>query len=127
MTNDNRNSGIYWTVTSGCDPFNEDGRSPCLMISHSNRHQLHENFIYIINQYSLTQAVTSPTCTQLSVNRNRKALNQISKVSVTSNILDLFLTNNPLLITNTKVIPGISDHDIVLIDADLNPVWVKTT
>ena len=91
------------------------------MIPQTNRRQLHEYFLDIINQYSLTQTVTSPTRTQLSVNREYGITNQRP---VTSNTLDLFLTNNPLLITNTKVIPGISDHDIVLIDADLKPIRI---
>ena len=32
------------------------------------------------------------------------------------------MTNDPLLITNTKVIADISDHDMVLTDADLKPM-----
>jgi len=43
----------------------------------------------------------------------------------TSHILDLSLTNNVLDITNTKVIPGLSDHDVVLVDADLRPTRQK--
>ena len=33
------------------------------------------------------------------------------------NILDLFLTNNPTLTQQVKVIPGLSDHDSVLVDS----------
>ena len=35
-----------------------------------------------------------------------------------NNILDLFLTNNPSIVNRATVIPGISDHDIVLIDTN---------
>ena len=37
------------------------------------------------------------------------------------NILDLFCTNQPSLINKVKSIPGISDHNIVLVDASCNP------
>ena len=39
-----------------------------------------------------------------------------------SNILDLFLTNNDTLINQTRVIPGISDHEAVLIKSSLRPI-----
>ena len=35
------------------------------------------------------------------------------------NILDLFFINNTSLITNTSVIPGVSDHEAVLIESKL--------
>ena len=38
------------------------------------------------------------------------------------NILDLFLTNNPTLTQQVKVIPGLSDHDSVLEDSLLCPL-----
>ena len=38
------------------------------------------------------------------------------------NILDLFLTNNPTLTQQVKVIPGLSDHDSVLVDSLLCPL-----
>ena len=34
-----------------------------------------------------------------------------------NNILDLFITNLPALTKSVDVIPGISDHDIVLINS----------
>ena len=37
-------------------------------------------------------------------------------------ILDLCFTNNPSLITYTDVIPGISDHDMVVVDQDLRTI-----
>ena len=39
----------------------------------------------------------------------------------TENILDLFFTNNSSLINTAEVIPGISDHEAVFIEASLRP------
>ena len=36
-----------------------------------------------------------------------------------NNILDIFLTNHPALISDVKVIPGISDHEAVYVECDL--------
>ena len=43
------------------------------------------------------------------------------------NILDLFLTNYPALIQSTQVIPGLSDHDIVIIESKIKPLFLKQT
>jgi hypothetical protein len=40
------------------------------------------------------------------------------------NILDLFFTNNTTLIQRVKVIPGICDHDIVLVDSLIKPMEI---
>ena len=37
-----------------------------------------------------------------------------------SNILDIFATNRPSLIADCKVIPGISDHEAVYVETQLN-------
>lgn len=37
------------------------------------------------------------------------------------NNLDLVFTTNPSLIKSTSVIPGISDHDIVVVDSLIRP------
>ena len=36
-------------------------------------------------------------------------------------ILDLFFTSNSSLINKVEVIPGISDHEIVYVEASINP------
>ena len=41
------------------------------------------------------------------------------------NILDLVFTTNPSLIKSTSNTPGISDHDIVVVDSDTKPFYVK--
>ena len=41
------------------------------------------------------------------------------------NILDLFLTTNPTLVDNVSITPGLSDHDIVLIQVNVKPGAVK--
>ena len=40
------------------------------------------------------------------------------------NILDLAFTTNPSLIKSTSVIPGISDHDAVIIDSLSRPQYL---
>ena len=39
------------------------------------------------------------------------------------NILDLVFTSNPTLIKSSVSIPGLSDHDAIVIDMDINPVY----
>ena len=41
------------------------------------------------------------------------------------NNLDLFLTNNESLVKSTSIIPGISDHEIVVIDSIIRPKIAK--
>ena len=41
------------------------------------------------------------------------------------NLLDLVLTTNPSLIKSTNNTPGISDHDIVVVDSDTKPYYAK--
>ena len=43
----------------------------------------------------------------------------------TSNILDLFLTNNASLVNKCEVIPGLSDHETVYVEASLRPMSKK--
>ncbi len=40
-------------------------------------------------------------------------------------ILDLFFSNKPDLVTRTLVIPGLSDHDIVLVDSRIKPTRAR--
>ena len=41
------------------------------------------------------------------------------------NILDLFLTTNPTLMDNVYITPGLSDHEIVLIQVNVKPEVLK--
>ena len=41
------------------------------------------------------------------------------------NNLDLFFTNYPSLVNSCNVIPGISDHDVVVTDMELKPQYNK--
>ena len=66
---------------------------------HNYHLQLCEKFIDTLLDHSLSQLVDSPT---------RK-----------DNILDIFATNRPSLVTKCAVIPGISDHEAVLIVSDI--------
>lgn len=58
-----------------------------------------ERFLEIIDEHGLTQLVKEPT---------RE-----------NNIIDLVLTNNDNIINNVKVVPGISDHGMVLFEVQL--------
>ena len=59
----------------------------------------------VLDDCLLEQMVTSPTRGQ--------------------NILDLFLTTNPTLLDNASITPGLSDHDIVLIQVNVKPEVLK--
>ena len=42
-----------------------------------------------------------------------------------SNILDLYLTTYPSLIKSSYIVPGISDHHMVVVDCDVKPRYKK--
>ena len=51
---------------------------------------------------------------------NTDVLNQLVKEPTRDdNILDLVMTNKVNIINNVRVIPGISDHDMVVFDVNL--------
>ncbi|KAI8486064.1 hypothetical protein Bbelb_361640 [Branchiostoma belcheri] len=60
-----------------------------------------EKLLHLMDNHGLFQTVEEPT-------RN-------------GNLLDLVLVNNPNIIEKTTVVPGISDHDMVLVDVNLAP------
>ena len=71
-------------------------------IKNNTKHrESHEAFLDMLDAAALTQTVREPTRDE--------------------NTLDLFSTNNETLITRCTVIPGISDHDAVLIESRLRP------
>ncbi len=43
-----------------------------------------------------------------------------------NNCLDLYFTTKPSLVKSVNTLPGISDHDIVVVDSDIKPTRVKT-
>ena len=69
----------------------------------SNNYSLPMNtaFINVVQDISAEQVVTFPTRLE--------------------NTQDLFITNRPTLISKCTAIPGLSDHDIVLTDANIIP------
>ena len=72
-------------------------------------------------------AAKASLCKQLLDITNNKFLEQQvhSPTRITeksSNILDLFFTNNSSLISSAEVIPGISDHEAVYVEASLRPL-----
>lgn len=62
---------------------------------------INEDFLSFLEENAVQQIVTTPT-------RER-------------NILDLFVTNRPSLLNRCEVIPGISDHEVVLVDMNIEP------
>ena len=61
----------------------------------------HKELINLLNDNGLTQLVTKPTRLE--------------------NTLDLMKTNNPTRVNRTKILPGISDHEVVLCELDITP------
>jgi len=68
---------------------------------------LHNKFGDILNDFGLTQIVTEPTRF--------------------GNILDLIITNRPNQVHRTQILPGISDHNVVYTEFDVNPMRKKQT
>ena len=66
-----------------------------------NYPSLYGDFADIMADFKLTQMVTEPTRYE--------------------NILDLFLTNNPTLVSKVEIMPGLSDHDIVYSEVNIKP------
>ena len=66
---------------------------------------VHQKLINLMSENNLTQVHDQPT-------RNGK-------------LLDLVFTTNPSLIKSSVSIPGISDHDIVVTDADIKPIYTR--
>ena len=61
-------------------------------------------FLEIVSEYGLTNMVNEPTRL------------------VSGNILDLVLTSNPALISNVNTVSGMSDHEAVLFQINMNPM-----
>ena len=64
----------------------------------------HNKLLEIINEFGLQNMVNDPTRIE------------------SGNILDLILTSNPSIITNTHTTPGMSDHEAVTFEVNLNPI-----
>ena len=73
----------------------------------SNKKQVHVNFLNFLLDNSLSQFVNSITR------------------PISNSILDLLVTTNPNIIQNVEVLPGISDHCIVLFDISAKPKLQK--
>ena len=70
-----------------------------------NQLQLHQELLDIVDDFGLEQMQTNPTRQY--------------------NVLDLYFTNIPSLVKSCETIPGISDHDMLVIDSDLKPTYNK--
>ena len=79
----------------------------CVIQSHQYTKEINEEFLSFLDDNSLQQMVATPT---------RK-----------TNILDLFLTNRPSLLNRCEVIPGISDHEAVFVNMNIEPHRSKPT
>ena len=62
---------------------------------------LHHDFGALLDDHGFTQLVDEPT-------RGK-------------NVLDLVLSNNPTVVTDVAIIPGVSDHDCPLVTIDMKP------
>ena len=68
-------------------------------------HTFYLNCLDAFSDCMLEQMVTSPTPGQ--------------------NILDLFFTTNTTLVNKISILPGLSDHDIVLVEVNSRPEIIK--
>ena len=67
----------------------------------------HEKLLDVISDHHLTQMQREPTRLD--------------------NILDLYCTNKPGLVKYYTTIPGLSDHEAIIVDSDLKPEYTKKT
>ena len=91
---------VIW-LAGDCNAPNINWQVPSVLSGSSNFNS-HQLLIDILQHHGLSQLVTEPT-----------HLN---------NILDLFLTNLPILIQEVKVMSGLSDHDAVLIQSCMDAI-----
>ncbi|KAI8491877.1 hypothetical protein Bbelb_302500 [Branchiostoma belcheri] len=68
-----------------------------------------------------SQAYTGQAEKLLNLMDNHGLFQTVQEPTRNGNLLDLVLVNNPNIIEKTKVVPGISDHDMVLVDVNLAP------
>ena len=88
-----------------CGDFNcPDIDWPSSSVSAMTDKSIHQQLVDLSSTFGMTQIQEQPT---------RQG-----------NILDLVFTTNPTLIKSTSVIPGISDHDIVVVDSIIRPHYV---
>ena len=76
------------------------------------------------NECMVPQATNATQCSQLLTVVKDAFLDQIVSTPTriteyTSNLLDLFLTNNRTLINKCEVVPGIGDHEAVYVESSM--------
>ena len=90
-------NGIIWISGDFNAPYiNWENMS---IVDGTSYPRVHDRLLDIVLDHALSQLVDTPT-----------RLN---------NVLDLFITNLPSLINSVNVIPGLSDHDIVMINSTI--------
>ena len=70
--------------------------------------------------YAITSNSYEPEA-HLNIMQNHPLVQMQKQPTRNENNLDLFLTNNESLVKSTSIIPGISDHEIVIIDSIIRP------
>jgi hypothetical protein len=72
-------------------------------------------------------AKESTLCKELLAVAAKESLSQLQEEPTRgSNTLDLYFTNRPGLVKHTQTVPGISDHNIVVVDTDFKAKINKT-
>ena len=128
--------GAFYKPPSATDPDYLDNLSSCLSKIPRGAHLwLGGDFnladIDWENECTVPQAANATQCSQLLSVVKDAFLDQIVSTPTriteyTSNILDLFLTNNRTLVNKCEVVPGIGDHEAVYVESSMRPMKVKT-
>ena len=107
ISNITKNNSKVSVVIGG--DFNADGIDweTCVVSEKCSKKPICSKIIEIFDKFGLTQLQKTPT---------RDGA-----------ILDLYATNKPGLVKSIKTIPGISDHDILVIDSDIRAQTSKKT
>ena len=67
----------------------------------------------------------APSKAMIEIAQDHNLHQNVLKSTRENNILDLCFTNSPSFVKNVTVTGGISDHDVVVIEADVKPKFVR--
>ena len=66
-----------------------------------------------------------PSKAMIDVALDYNLLQQVKEPTRLNNILDLCFTNSPSFVSSTEVIPGVSDHDAVVVNISMKPKLIR--
>lgn len=80
---------------------------------------------WVTNTFTPCGRYPGPSKTMLDIALDYNLQQVVLKPTRENSILDLCFTTNPAFVNSVEVKPGISDHDVVVIDASIRPKIIK--